>query len=213
MGMMTENRLFQNKIVKSWEMDTEVSAYKWALYYLKDRKISPFIFEKPSSLMGDRVEFLINQVCAKNRKWIICFSDSVTYIRKLYAYVAATFVLSTNLNAEIKSPRELVEFAFGKQSFLQAADELSIQTCSLLMFPCFEATYPGYLKARPKIIELLLDRKIQKKPFIFSLHSEKLPKNKEDIPKFSASLADFFGKPARDLFSDNETKFVILRGE
>lgn len=213
--MMEKSRLFLNKfkIIKPWEIDIDLSDYRWALYYLKDRKIPDFIFSKPSVLMGERIEFLINQVCTKNRKWVICFSDSVTYIRTLYAYVVATFVLSTNLNAEIKSPQGLIEFAFGKQSFLPADDELPIQACALLMFQCFEATHPGYIKARPKIIELLTDRKIQKKPFIFSLYSENLPKNKEDIPKFSVSLTDFFGKQARDLFSDELTKFVILKSE
>lgn len=212
--MQNENQSCQfDTIVKPWKIDVELPEYRWALYFLKDRKTPDFVFARPSALMESRVEFLVRQVCTKNRKWVIIFSDSTTYIRSLYAYVAATFVLSTNLNAEIQSPQKLIEFAFGKQSFMPSHEELPIQACSLLMFPCFESIHPGYIKARPKIIELLTDRKVKKKPFIFSLHSEALPKNKEDIPEYSASLSDFFGGQARDLFSDSMTKFVILQGE
>jgi len=211
--MQNENKSFLFKVVKPWEIDTELSNYRWALYYLKDRKIPDFVFSKPSVLMEERIEFLITQICTKSRKWVVCFSDSITYIRTLYAYVAATFVLSTNLNAEIKSPQGLIEFAFGKQSFLPADDELPIQTCALLMFPCFEAIHPGYIKARPKIIELLTDRKMQKKPFICSLYSETLPKNKKEALEHSAPLVDFFGWQARDLFGDRMTKYIVLKGE
>ena len=199
-------------LIKPWEADLELPEHRWGKFFLADRNIPDFVFSKPSSIMETRIEFLVNQFLYKNRRWVICFCDSASYVRTLSYYVLASFVMSTKLSAEIAGPKELVEFTFNKHT-----DEFSqdppIQSCSLLIFPPFDPLYPGIQKARPRLLELLSDRKIKKKPFLFSIFTDKLPANTKDIPKFSMQLIDFFGTPAKDLFCSNEVKFIVLKGE
>lgn len=199
------------KVVKPWEIDLELPEYRWAKFFIGDSKLPSFVFDKPQPLMEKRIEFIVRQLCTKNRKWIVCFCDSPTYIRTLNFHVLASFVASTKLSAEIAIPKDLIEFTFSKHidEFIQ---EPSIQTCSLLIFPSFDFLYPGYQKAKSKITELLTNRKIKKLPFMFSIFTDKLPVNNSDISKYSAQLVDYFGKQAKDLFSDNAVKFIVLKG-
>lgn len=211
-----ENQLFQNKkfeLVKPWAMDKDDPIYGWSRFFLHDRKISSFVYSKPSELMELRIEFLVTQLCTKSRRWVICFSDSVTYIKTLSSYVVASFVFSTNLSAELYGPDELLEFTFGRYNQPAQDNTPSIKKCPLLVIPCFDFMHPGYLKARPKIIDILSDRKLNRKPFMFSLYNSMLPSNKGEISKFSSQLTDFFGEQANCLFSDELTKFVVLGGE
>lgn len=211
-----EDQLFQNKkfeLVKPWIIDQDNPTYGWARFFLRDRKTPNFVYSPPSAIMEHRIEFLVTQLCTRSRRWIVCFSDSVTYIKTLSSYVIASFVFSTNLVAEVYGPDELVEFTFGRYNQPVSDDIPSIKKCPLLVIPCFDFMHPGYLKARPKIIDILVNRKIQKRPFLFSLYSPVLPSNKDEIGKFSSQLTDFFGEQARDLFSDELTKFIVLKGE
>lgn len=209
--MTKRSQLSPFELIKPWEVDSESEEHRWAFFYLKNRKLPDFIFTKPSDLIVSRIEFLVSQFSTKNRNWVVFFSDSIIEIQTLSSYVAATFILSTGLPVEIKGPNELIDYAFSRYNSAYLKDEHPMESCSLLIIPSFDFMHPGYMKARPKIIELLTDRKMQGKPFMFSLFSPTLPKNKEDIPKFSVQLADFFGEQAGSLFSDNKTKFVILK--
>ncbi len=213
---MSEGRLFQNKefeLVKPWEVSLEDPIYGWAKFFLHDRKIPNLVFSRPSKVMESRIEFLVTQLCTKGRRWVICFSDSSTYIKNLSLYTVASFVFSTNLRAELYGPEDLVDFTFGRAGQLSSIEVPAIKECPLLVIPCFDFMHPGYLKARPKIIDLLIDRKLKKRPFMFSLYNPVLPSNKGEIANFSSQLTDFFGGQARDLFSDEMTKFIILKGE
>ena len=216
--MAEKNKSYQDKeynldIVFPWEADLGHPDLRWANYSLKDKNTPNFVFSEPSPLMKSRIEFLVSQFCTKSRRWVICFSDSVTYMRLLSEYTAATFILSTRLSAEVKGPKDIIDFAFNLNASFNPFIDPPIQTCSLLILSHFDCMYPGFQKAKSKIIELLIDRKIQKRPFMFTLYSSTLPTSSNDIAKFSAPLVDYFGEQARDLFSDTLTKFVILKGE
>lgn len=202
-----------HNIIKPWGIDFDLPQFRWASFFITDRRTPDFVFSKPSKLMESQIDFLVTQLRFKSRRWVVCFSNSITHIRKISAYVATSFVLSTGLTAEVKDPKDLVEYAFNDYRESSPGIYQPMQVCSLLIVPYFDPTYIGYMKARPKIVELLTKRKEQEKPFMFSLYHPKLPVGEQDIAKFSAGLSDFFGEQAKDLFSNKFTKFVVLKGD
>lgn len=210
---MVKDQLSPNKfkVVKPWDIDLDYPDFGWGRFFLHNRKIPDLVYTKPSLLIESRTEFLVSQFCLRSRRNVVCFTDSTVGSRTLSCYITASYVFSTGLTAEMKNPKDFIDYAFVRQESIPFGTVPVMQSCSLLTFPCFDFKYPGYQKAIPKIVELLLYRKMHKKAFLFFLCSERIPAHKSEIPEYSSVLSDYFGSDARDLFSDKTTKFVILK--
>lgn len=204
-------------IVLPWDKDRlrEDSRLRWPISFLRDRQMPFFIYDKPSEKTIERVCFLTEQLCARKRRWVVCFSDCTTYMNNLLYYVTASFVLTSGLSAEITTPKKLVEYAFDFGNSSQFGGKLHpFQVCGMLTIPYFDPMYPGYQKARPKITELLMDRKVDKKPCIVEVFvSGKLPETFEGLAKYTPFLRDLAGDGAKDLFGGNTAKFLVVKKE
>ena len=196
-----------------WEQDKD-SRHKWAATFLADKDVPAFVFSAPSPKTIERIDFFIQQFCTKHRKWILSFSDSTTYMRELEFYIMGTFVLTTGLAAQVVGPDRLVQFAFERSDNLEFGLDDEFQAAQLLIIPYFDPLYPGYQKAIPKIAALLLDRKLNKRPYMVNLYEREVNnmsgrKTAEGVHK----LSDYFGEQAYDLFTDSLTKYVVIPRE
>lgn len=208
---------YQFNIVLPWDRDRlrDDPRLRWAVSFLRDRNTPLFVYNKPPAKTIERVHFLTKQLCAKKRRWVACFGNCTVYTNKLFHYVGASFVLTSGLSAEVTIPKKLIDFAFSFGDNMQFGyASHPFQICGLLIIPHFDPMYPGYQKARPKIAELLSERKIENKPCMIEIYiPQKLPSTFEELSKFTPGLIDIVGSQAKDLFGDAETKFIIIEAE
>lgn len=205
---------YQFDIVLPWDKDRlrDDSRLRWPISFLRDRNILSSTSVIPPKKTIERVRFLTEQLCAKRRRWVVCFGDNTQYTNKLFHYVVASFVLTSGLSAEISSPKKFIEFAFNFRDDAQFGCTVhSFQVCGLLAIPYFDPMYPGYQKARPRIAELLSERKLNKKPCMIEVFvPQNLPTDFENLAKYTPSLVDIVGNQAQDLFGGNQVKFVTI---
>lgn len=208
---------YEFNIVLPWDKNRlrDDSRLRWPISFLRDRNIPPFVYVKPPEKTAERVCFLTEQLCRKKRRWVVCIGDNIMYTNKLLYYVAASFVLTTGLSAEITTPKKLMDFAFNFGSDLQFGCVLHpFQVCHLLVIPYFDPIYPGYQKARPKITALLLERKIHNKPCMIEIYIPRiLPTSLESVEECTPTLIDVVGDSAESLFGDSSSKAVVIKAE
>ncbi len=208
---------YEFNIVLPWDKTKlkDDSRLEWSISFLKDRNIPSFVYLEPPAKTAERVRFLTEQVCAKRKKWVVCFGSDTTYVSKLFYYVVASFVLTTGLSAEITTPKKLVDFAFNFGDNMQfGISAHPFEACGLLIIPYFDPMYPGYQKARPRITELLQERKLRGKPYIIGIFVPGvLPTNLEGLSKYTPALLDIVGYEAQSLFEDGRTKSVTVTTE
>lgn len=189
-----------------------------SILFLQEKEIPSFVYDKPAPKTAERVRGFTEQLCEEEKKWIVCFGTDAIYDEKLFYYILASFVLSAKCTAEIATPKKLIEFAFDyRNNDIQLFGESSTHSfkiCELLIIPYFDPLYPGYQKARPRITELLKERKLQKKLCIIELFVlGALPTTLEESAKHTPALLDIVGKEARGLFQDGKTNFLTVKAE
>lgn len=208
---------YEFNIVLPWDKAKlkDDSRLKWPISFLKDKNIPSFVYLEPPAKTAERVRFLTEQVCARRKKWVVCFGNDLTYVSKLFYYVVASFALTTGLSAEITTPKKLVNFAFNFGDNMQFGISVHpFEACGLLIIPYFDPMYPGYQKARPRITELLQERKLRGKPYIIGIFVPgELPTNLEGLSKYTPALLDIVGYEAQSLFEDGRTKSVTVTTE
>lgn len=157
------------------------------------------------SAMEGQIKSLIPYLYG-SRNFVLFFSTNPVYIRKLYQYMAAAWVLSTNKRVEIADIQELIEVMFGDDEGRKEA----IWQADLLFLPYPAKDHPGITKIRGAISNMLIRRKTAGLPTVTDLYVKRKPKEKPALITQAKRLMDTFGDMAFDLFRGDSAKHVYV---
>lgn len=197
----------------SWRADPASDKWKWGYGFLCLRgfEVNSFIyFEPKNERMAGQVEHLVEWSIG-NRNWIVCISESTTYVRRLFDYVLASYVFTTGDRAIAVDVDDLIEAADDpegeKRDIIEYADLLLINYC--------DPNNPQLKWKRGSIVNILHRRKHKELATMFNLFVREIP-NKMDSAmamQLTRGIVDVFGETAYELFTDRYSKRVVVRGE
>lgn len=202
-----------NQVVNSWEIDLNADRWKWGIGFLTLRGFDPnaYIYNQPDSeRLSNQVKYLVDW-CMGSRNWIVCISQSSTYVRNLFEYVLASYVFTTGNRAIAVDVDDLIEAVDNpegeKRDIIEFAELLLINYCD---------PSNTHLKfKRGGIANILHRRKHRRFATVFNLFVKKIPDkmNSSTALSLSRGITDVFGDSTFELFTDTNSKRVVVREE
>jgi hypothetical protein len=206
----------ESEIVYPWVIDALADRWLWPVSYINsrgfcDRSVwkSPKI-PKMESQIHNLMKFILGP-----RKFVLCYCRSPVHMRTLYNYVAASWSLTTMSRSEVVDVQDLLNAIFGGDD-----DRLeAIEEADLLMLPYVDGAHIGLKKARGHIANMLVRRKVRKKPTITDIWVPRPPKivddkvNREWYISQASRLKDAFGDMIFDLFFGDQAKHVFVSSD
>jgi len=200
-------------VVPSWEVDSSADRWQWGYGFLNLRGFEQdsFIYYSPhTDHLKKQIESLV-QWTTGSRNWIICISESTIYMRKLFDYVLASYVFTTGKRAiavDVDDLTEAINDPEGdKRDIIEYADLLLINYC--------DPANPELKWKKGAIANILHRRKYRGHATVFNMFVRSIPA-KIDAKKalgISAGIVDIFGYTAFELFSDDNSKRVVITGD
>ena len=190
------------EIILPWEIDRRATKWQWGLNYLLSKDVPGYIWTQPGdSKEIDRIVYLMKALKA-NRNWIVCLTQDPAYMRTIYMYLVATWVLTTGTYYE-----EAV-LASGVFSRDVEKEQGYIDT-GLLVLPYFEYVKPLQSIGAVFTSSVLARRKVQRRPTITDLHVDKRVKDGryQDVLR---QLIDIYGTMSFNLFTGDRAKCVYM---
>lgn len=202
-----------SRVVQSWEIDCNADRWKWGYGFLCLRGFeltSTVYFEPKSDRLKQQIERLVEWSLG-SRNWIICISESTTYVRRLFDYVLACYVFTTDDRAIAVDVDDLIVAADDpegeKRDIIEHADLLLINYC--------DPNNPQLKWKRGSIVNILHRRKHRGLATMFNLFVREIPRKMDSSKaiEMTKGVADVFGETAFELFTDANSKRVVIRGE
>ena len=197
------------EVMHIWTVDRVADKYKWALGYLDQRLLPPEVYGKPrNERLVKQIECLVEWTLG-NRNWIVCICDSTSYMRTLFGYVLASYVLTTRERAVSVDVDDLclaVDDPDGEmRDIVEHADLLLINYC--------DPANPHLKWKRGAIANILQRRKYKKLSTVINLFVRNLPnKMSSDLAlEFTKGVIDIFGDTSYELFVAQDSKRVVVR--
>lgn len=199
--------IVQSPVVLPWEIDPKASKWQWAVGFVSTRSLyDRRVWREPSDdLVASQVEKMIHFLRG-SRNWVLCFSSSPSYMRRLYQYVLAAWACTTGDRAEVVDIQDLITLIFERDDERKEA----VERADLLILPYASPDQVGLQAARGSISNLLMRRKAANLPTITDVFTRDRPKGKAWYINESKAVADVFGQLAYDLFNGDSTKFVYV---
>ena len=200
-----------NKVISSWEADARADRWKWGYGFLGLRGFvpsSPIFFEPENPRVKRQIELLV-EWCMGSRNWIVCISQSSTYIRSLFDYVLASYVFTTGNRAIAVDVDDLIQAVDDpdgeKRDIIEFAELLLISYCD---------PNNQYLKwKKGAIVNILHRRKYNRLATVFNLFVREIPAKMDSTRAMALTkgVVDIFGFTAYELFTDTNSKRVVVR--
>lgn len=196
-----------NPIVLPWEIDPKASKWQWAVGFVSTRRFyDRNVWRDPCDEdISTQVEKMVNFLRG-SRNWVLCFSNSPSYMRKLYQYVLAAWACTTGDRAEVADIQDLISIVFDRDEERREA----VECANLLILPYSAPSQVGLQAARGTISNLLMRRKAANLPTVTDIFTVDRPKGKSWYINESKAVVDTFGQLAYDLFNGDSTKFVYV---
>lgn len=185
-----------------WSINQDSDEWLWSMSYIRRRYMyCEEIWKAPDKLRQIQIKGIVSYLLG-SRNFALCLSVSPTYMRSLYPYIMASWVLTTKTRAEIAEISMIVSHIFDKN-----LDRLeAIEKADLLIIPYCEPNQAGLNHTRSQISNIIMTRKAQKKAtlidtWISGKHAN--PKNKDDlasIVKKTNVIQDLFGDLVFDMY-------------
>jgi len=197
------------EVMCPWEVDRASSKYAWAVGYLEKRRISPIVYLTPKD------EKLVNQVKSivkwtlGSRNWIICICDSTGYMRSLFGYVLASYVYTTQDRAiavDVDDLTKAIDDPEGdKRDIIEHADLLLINYC--------DPDNPHLKWKKGAIANILQRRKYNKLSTVLNVFVRNIPDKMSSAKALAMTrrVTDMFGETSYELFTDQDSKRVLIR--
>lgn len=202
-----------NKVANSWAVDFNAERWKWGIGFLSLRgfETDAFIYQEPDSKkLQKQIDYLVEWSMG-SRNWIICISESSVYVRLLFDFVLASYVFTTGDRAiavDVDDLTEAVDDPDGeKRDIIEHADLLLVNYC--------DPNNPHLKWKKGAISNILHRRKYKRLATMFNLFVRDLP-DKMDSTKaidLTRGIVDIFGDTTYELFTDVNSKRVVVRDE
>ena len=202
-----------NKVVTSWEVDPRADKWKWGHGFLSMRGFesgSVIYLEPKKERVKNQIERLVEWSLG-SRNWIVCISESTTYVRRLFDYVLACYVFTTEDRAISVDVDDLIIAANDpegeKRDIIEHANLLLINYC--------DPNNPQLGWRRGSIVNILHRRKHKGLATMFNLFVREIPKKMDSSKalELTRGIVDVFGGTAYELFTDKNSKRVVIREE
>jgi len=190
-----------NEMVFPWDIDQQALKYAWPVSLIKNRRMPTRVWEAPADRTLDQAVKLL-RFLQGSRNWVVCFSMSPSYMRTLYTYVEALWVLNTGTPFEEVDIKDIL-MMFQQKSVEDEREEQVIET-GLLVLPYTDAVNISVQRAGSMFLSsVLMKRKVQRRATITDIFVSK-PVDKEMARKEMRKLSDVYGTSVVDLFSGEE---------
>lgn len=199
--------IVQSPVILPWEIDPKASKWQWAVGFVSTRSLyDRRVWREPTDdLVASQIEKMVHFLRG-SRNWVLCFSSSPSYMRRLYQYVLASWACTTGDRAEVVDIQDLISIIFERNEERREA----VECANLLILPYASPDQVGLQAARGSISNLLMRRKAANLPTITDVFIRDRPKGKAWYINESKAVADVFGQLAYDLFNGDSTKFVYV---
>jgi hypothetical protein len=205
------NKLIAPEPIMPWDIDTSSEKWLWAVNYITTRSFyKGSVWGAPKEQKtADQIKRIV-QWSLGTRNFILCFSPSPLYMRKLYMYVTASWTLTTGGRAEIADIDDLQNIMYDK--FKHPEKREALQEADLLCLPYAERGHSGLNSIRGSVSNMLMKRRTLNKSTIVDLFVGKRPVvlNEDWFIPNSKRIIDNFGELAYDLFYGENAKYAYV---
>ncbi len=201
------------EVVTSWNVDASADKWKWGYGFLNLRGFEPdalIYYEPNSERLKKQVEGLVEWSIG-SRNWIICLSESTIYVRRLFDYVLASYVFTTGNRAiavDVDDLTEAIDEPDGeKRDIIEHSDLLLINYC--------DPANPELKWKKGAIANILHRRKYREYATMFNLFVRSIPEkiDSHTALEITTGIVDIFGYTTYELFSDVNSKRVVITGD
>jgi hypothetical protein len=192
------------------EQFEEVIADKWVWHmgFLTSKNAPDYIWEEPESSKVKNQIKCLTEYALGSRRWVICLCESSAYMRSLYPYVMATYVLTTSDRAIIADVDDLIVATDDHTGVMRDTIEYS----NLLLIPYADPNNSLLKYRRGTITNIMQRRKANKRATVVDLYINDLRGvNAKGRFKHCLKLVDSFGQPVFELFTGDEAKHVVVK--
>ena len=202
-----------NKVITSWEIERHIDKWQWGIGFLGLRgfDVNAMVYYEPTSdRLKRQVECLVDWSLG-SRNWIVCISQSSSYVRTLFDFVLASYVFTTGDRAiavDVDDLTEAIDNPDGdKRDIIEFAELLLINYC--------DPNNPHLKWKKGAIANILHRRKYRRFSTMFNLFVRKVPDkmNSSKAVELTKGVVDIFGDTVYELFTDKNSKRVVIREE
>jgi len=202
------NRPQDHSFEIKYPWDVPEATWEWSVLAITRRSFPTEVWTKPkNNFTVKHIDFLVNQL-QRRRNFIACFCKHPTYMKDLYFYVAATWICTHSLTAEIISVEEIRESA---RSFdIDRRD--TFEKTDLLILPHTDPDNINLKYTREPLGRIFQIRRVAKKATLLDIATSRgdgilggsLRAMEERIEKA-------YGKQVSASFATENSKFVIVK--
>ena len=202
-----------SKVITSWGIDFNAEKWKWGIGFLSLRgfETDAFIYQEPDNeRLKKQIECLVEWSLG-SRNWIVTISESSVYVRLLFDFVLASYVFTTGHRAiavDVDDLTEAVDNPDGeKRDIIEYAELLLVNYC--------DPNNPHLKWKKGAISNILHRRKYNRYSTMFNLFVREIPDKMDSSKAMSISkgIVDVFGDTAYELFTDVNSKRVVVRDD
>lgn len=196
------------KIKYPW--DVPDATWEWSVLAITRRSFPIEVWTKPkSSFTIKHIDFLVNQLQRK-RNFVACFCKHPTYMKDLYFYVAATWICTQSLAAEIISVEEIRESA----RYFDMDRRDTFEKTDLLILPYTDLDNINLKYTREPLGRIFQLRRVAKKATLIDIQTNKgdgIPGG--GLKAMHDRMSQLYGKQVSASFASENSKYVIVKPE
>ena len=192
------------EVIFPWDIDIQSDKWRWAAGYITSSNFPVQVFKEPvDKTVRNQVERLVEWATG-TRSWIVCFSESPSYMRELYQYVAASWICTTDSRARMFDVDSLIEGISDPDGVMRD----TIEHVDLLIVPYCDPTHHQLRYKRGPIASVLQRRKYNNLSTITDIFVKNIKFNSKQLQEYSKLLIDSYGDVAYELFTGDRSKYV-----
>ncbi|MFW6145517.1 MAG: hypothetical protein ACOC4Y_01830 [bacterium] len=174
----------------------ESEDYNWIVQYLLNKDVPLSYLEKPSEKKEKHVK-TICQYLLGTRHFMLLLCNNPTYVKELYYYIAATWLLTTETGFEIAGPLDLDPY---NQEFWTHVKRL--KDTRLLMIPYTDPNDYTLRKTKTALGNIMSTRKAARRPTITDLFIE---------GSAEEQLSAVFGSQSPSMFKEQDSNIKMVK--
>lgn len=174
----------------------------WVIKYLSDKDVPLSYTNKPEK---EEQIVKIARYLFGSRNFILLVSNDSAYIKSIYYWLAAIWVMETETGFEICDPAKINSFDNDYKEVLSR-----LEHASLLMIPYTDPSDYSLRRIKNALGGILAKRKAANRPTITDVFSKKEINNKE-IANLVGSLSPVFGEQCVPMFLTENTNSKIIK--
>lgn len=192
------------EVIFPWAIERQAEKWQWAIGFFNVKGISATVWSVPkNSKVVNQIEKLTLWTLG-SRNFILCMSESPSYMRSLYPYVFSTFVCTTGERAEIADIADILEAVDNPDGEKMDA----IEYADLLIVPYCDPDNRELKFRRGAVANLFQRRKQRGRSTITDLFIERMTFKPESYEQYSRNLIHSFGPVVKELFQGDHAKMV-----